>query len=106
MILIVTDSACRCTTPSPAHAGEATPVGADAPEAESPGAHPESLADWPADLIDPMRDAVITADLDQLLARIQDAEARDPAVARGLRRLAEGFQYQKLLDLFSAPTAR
>ena len=62
---------------------------------------PESLAGWPQDLIDPMREAVITADLDQLLARIQEVEARDPRIARGLRRLAEGFQYQKLLDLFS-----
>ena len=48
-----------------------------------------------------MREAVITADLDQLLAKIQEVEARDPRVAQGLRRLAEGFQYQKLLDLFS-----
>jgi hypothetical protein len=62
---------------------------------------PESLADWPQDLIEPMREAVITADLDQLLARIQEVEARDPRIAQGLRRLAEGFQYQKLLDLFS-----
>jgi PAS domain S-box-containing protein len=62
---------------------------------------PESLANWPQDLIDPMREAVITADLDQLLARIQEVEARDPRIAQGLRRLAEGFHYQKLLDLFS-----
>jgi hypothetical protein len=48
-----------------------------------------------------MRNAVVTADLDQLLVRIQAAEARDPGVARGLRRLAEGFQYQALLDLFN-----
>ena len=60
---------------------------------------PESLAGWPQDLIDPMREAVITADLDQLLAKIQEVEARDPRIAQGLRRLAEGFQYQKLLDL-------
>ncbi|MEX2176358.1 MAG: PAS domain S-box protein [Pirellulaceae bacterium] len=60
----------------------------------------ESLALWPRDLIDPMREAVLTADLDQLLANIQAVEARDPRVARGLRRLAEDFQYQKLLDLF------
>ncbi len=62
---------------------------------------PESLAAWPRDLVDPMREAVITADLDELLARIQGVEARDPGIARGLRRLAEGFQYQELLDLFS-----
>ncbi|MHB0961322.1 MAG: PAS domain S-box protein [Pirellulaceae bacterium] len=60
----------------------------------------ESLAGWPLNLIHPMREAVITADLDQLLARIQEVEARDPRVAQALRRLAEGFQYQKLLDLF------
>src|SRR4030095_2679804 len=45
---------------------------------------PESLMGWPQDLIDPMREAVITADLDQLLARIQDIEARDPRIAQGL----------------------
>jgi PAS domain S-box-containing protein len=61
----------------------------------------ESLANWPPDLLQPMRDAVITADLDQLLAKIQEVETRDPGIARGLRRLAESFQYQKLLDLLS-----
>ena len=38
--------------------------------------------------------------LEQLLAKIDEVEARDPRIAEGLRRLAEGFQYQKLLDLF------
>ena len=61
---------------------------------------PESLAGWPQDLIDPMREAVITADLDQLLAKIHEVEAHDPRIAQGLRRLAEQFEYQKLLDLF------
>jgi CheY-like chemotaxis protein len=60
----------------------------------------ESLATWPRDLIDPMREAVITADLDDLLARIDAVRARDPGIAQGLRRLAEGFQYQKLVDRF------
>ena len=66
---------------------------------------PESLMGWSQDLIQPMREAVITADLDQLLAKIQEVEDRDPRVAQGLRRLAEGFQYQKLLDLFSMGAA-
>jgi len=73
-----------------------------APPKEPAELTPESLAGLPQELIDPMREAVVTADLDQLLAKIQDIEARDPRVAEGLRRLAEGFQYQKLLDLFSA----
>ncbi len=59
----------------------------------------ESAAGLPPDLIRAMREAVITADLDQLLAKI--SEVPDPGVAQGLRRLAEAFQYQKLLDLFS-----
>jgi PAS domain S-box-containing protein len=75
-----------------------------ASEEEAAELTPESLAGWPQDLIDPMREAVITADLDQLLAKIKEVETRDPRIAQGLRRLAEGFQYQKLLDLFS--TAR
>ncbi len=73
----------------------------DAAPEEAAELTPESLAGWPPDLVDPMREAVITADLDQLLARIQEVEVRDPRIARGLRRLAEGFQYQKLLDLLS-----
>jgi PAS domain S-box-containing protein len=77
-------------------------------EQPTPAAHeeaaeltPESLAGWPPELICPMREAVIRADLDQLLAKIQEVEARDPRIAQGLRRLAESFQYQKLLDLLS-----
>ena len=62
---------------------------------------PESLSAWPEDLIAPMREAVVTADLDELLARIGDVEGRDPRVAKELRRLAEGFEYQRLIDLFS-----
>jgi len=61
----------------------------------------ECLAGWPHNLIEIMREAVVTADLDLLLAKIQEIEARDPRIAKGLRHLAEGFQYQKLLDLLS-----
>jgi hypothetical protein len=52
-----------------------------------------------------MREAVMTADLDQLLTEIALVEARDPVVARSLRHLAEGFQYQKLLDLLGTGAA-
>ncbi len=61
----------------------------------------DSLAGWPEELLESLRESVVTADLDQLLAKIAEVEARDPRVAAGLRRLAEGFQYQKLLDLLS-----
>jgi hypothetical protein len=43
--------------------------------------------------------------LDQLLVRIGDIESRDPRIAQGLRRLAEAFQYQKLLDLLGEEAA-
>ena len=78
---------------------------AAAPE-EAAELTPESLAGLPRDLIHPMREAVITADLDQLLAKIQEVEARDPRIAQGLRRLAEHFEYQKLLDLFGPGVPR
>jgi signal transduction histidine kinase/CheY-like chemotaxis protein len=66
---------------------------------------PESLACLPQDLIHLMREAVIAADLDLLLAKIQEIEVAAPDVARGLRSLAEHFEYQKLIGLFgpSAP---
>ena len=68
---------------------------------ESADLTPASLASWPQDVIGPMREAVITADLDQLLIQIQEVDARFPSIAQALRRLAEGFQYEKLLDIFS-----
>jgi CheY-like chemotaxis protein len=65
----------------------------------------EALAEWDEGLIEAMREAVITADLDALLAKIQEGGVKDPRGAQGLRRLAEGFQYQKLLDLFTRGAA-
>jgi len=88
-----------------AHVGVEYVYAADtavATEEEPAELTPASLTGWPQDLIDSMREAVMTADLDELLARIQDVEARDPRIAGGLRDLADGFQYQKLLDLFGS----
>jgi len=62
---------------------------------------PESLSVLPQSLIGPMREAVITADLDELLARIAEVETRHPQIALELRRLAEGFENEKLIALFS-----
>jgi CheY-like chemotaxis protein len=63
---------------------------------------PESLTGCSTELLESLRDAVITADLDQLLERIREVEARDPRVARGLRDLAEQFEYEKLLSLLNS----
>ena len=61
---------------------------------------PSSLASLPERLIDRMRESVIGADLDQLLAQIQEVEAFSPETAQRLRSLAEQFKYEKLLGLF------
>ncbi|HUQ68458.1 MAG TPA: ATP-binding protein, partial [Planctomycetaceae bacterium] len=60
-----------------------------------------ALSHWPQERIDSMRDAVMTADLDGLLFKIREVEADEPETADELRRLAEDFQYQRLLDLLS-----
>jgi signal transduction histidine kinase/DNA-binding NarL/FixJ family response regulator len=60
----------------------------------------QSVATLPHDLIHSMREALISADLDQLLEKIKELEVHDSRVAPWLRRLAERFEYTKLLDLF------
>lgn len=62
---------------------------------------PDSLAGCSAEAVCAMRDAIITADLDQLLAKIVELEHLHPHVAKGLRRMAEGFEYEKLLKLLN-----
>ena len=62
---------------------------------------PDSLAACSAESICAMRDAIITADLDQLLIKIAEVEHLHPRVAKGLRRMAEGFEYERLLKLLS-----
>jgi signal transduction histidine kinase/CheY-like chemotaxis protein len=71
----------------------------DVPE-EATDLTPQSLMSLEPDLIHQMREAVLGADLDQLLAKILEVEPLAPEVARGLRSLAERFEYQELLDLF------
>jgi signal transduction histidine kinase/CheY-like chemotaxis protein len=66
---------------------------------------PEFLSCLSHDLIHLMREAVIAADLDQLLAHIEEVEVSAPQIARELRRLAEQFEYQKLLGLFGPTSA-
>jgi signal transduction histidine kinase/CheY-like chemotaxis protein len=83
--------------------GEETPAAAAEEVAELTT---ESVAGLPHELIHLMREAVIGADLDQLLATIQEVEATTPEIAQGLRSMAERFEYQKLLDLFGPDVSR
>jgi CheY-like chemotaxis protein len=80
------------------------PSAATGQEAPSPLTE-EMLEGLPPALIESMREAVLRADLDLLLARIRGVEPYDPAAAAGLRRLAEGFEYEKLLALFGEGAA-
>jgi PAS domain S-box-containing protein len=58
-----------------------------------------SLSVLPMSLTAALHEAVTTADLDQVLAIIEDIEGIDASLARRLHRLAEAFRYQDLLDL-------
>jgi CheY-like chemotaxis protein len=62
----------------------------------------QSLEGWPVANIQAMREAVVAADLDKLLEEISAVETDHPDVAAALSRMAQAFQYQKLLDLFNA----
>jgi PAS domain S-box-containing protein len=58
-----------------------------------------SVGALPISLIAALHEAVTTADLDQVLVIIDDIEGIDSSLAKRLRRLAEAFRYQDLLDL-------
>ncbi len=59
----------------------------------------------PGDLVAGLRDAALIADLDRILELTGLLEARAPAMAQELRRLAEGFAYPGILALLERGTA-
>jgi PAS domain S-box-containing protein len=59
----------------------------------------ERVAAIPEPIMSLLHEATLAADMDRMLELIQQIEQKDAAVARGLRRLAEGFEYQTLLSL-------
>jgi PAS domain S-box-containing protein len=59
----------------------------------------ESLKALPAHLLHEIRTAIIEADLYRALAAIDLMESHDPAIAAGLRNLAQEYEYQTILDL-------
>jgi PAS domain S-box-containing protein len=76
---------------------------AEEPENEKSGAlSPEALAGVSTALVERMCEAVTRADLDGLLSAIQEVESVSPSAARKLKKMAEGFENQKLLDLLGA----
>ncbi len=76
--------------------------GPTAPAKDPVALTPASLAGCHPSLLASLREAVLTADLDLMLARIMEVDRGCGAgVAAELRRLAEGYEYQTLLDLLS-----
>ena len=65
-----------------------------------PGA-PSSLPALPEDLRADLRAAIVSADLEQVLAIARGLEATDPACACFVRDLAERFEYERLLALLA-----
>ncbi|MEI6500131.1 MAG: response regulator [Armatimonadota bacterium] len=59
----------------------------------------EAVTVLPAQLISELHAATVEADRDRLLELIDEAESRDAIVGRGLRSLAQRFDYRTLLGL-------
>jgi CheY-like chemotaxis protein len=55
------------------------------------------LGRWPADLMVSMRAAIANADLEQLLALIDQGRSLDPRGALALQQLAERYEYERLI---------
>ena len=66
------------------------------------GLSKEQVAALPEALVNRLHQAVLSADLDQMLEIIRQIEKQDSVVAGGLRSLAENFEYQKLLGITAA----
>jgi CheY-like chemotaxis protein len=63
----------------------------------------EALTVLPGALVEWLREATLSADLDKIMELLQQAEAYDRDIASELRALASRFAYQRLLELL-APT--
>jgi len=61
---------------------------------------PDPLGKLPPELVDQMRDATVSADLDRLNQLIDEAEQHDVAITQSLRDLAAAFDYEGLGNLF------
>ena len=59
----------------------------------------EKMGALPESLVKQLHDATRSADLDRMLELVQQIEKHDANVAGTMRRYAEGFEYQKLLEM-------
>jgi signal transduction histidine kinase/DNA-binding response OmpR family regulator len=61
---------------------------------------PQSLARLPRELVDQMREATISGDMDQLAELLERVGEHDPQLAEVLRDLADRYEYEELLEMF------
>ena len=71
----------------------------------SPIAKEKLAAAIPAELRDQLRDAILRADLDAMLAVVDNVQARNPEIANELRNRLEYFDYQGVLTLLESEVA-
>ena len=57
----------------------------------------------PPELRTRLEQATVSADLDRILSLLSETEHHHPDIAHALRRRAEAFEYQDLLDLLKPP---
>ena len=77
--------------------GDAHPAGRELTSA--------AVAVLPESTREALRRATRSADLDAMLAVIDGAAARDPAIAATLRKLAEQFAYERIAELLQEPAS-
>jgi len=59
------------------------------------------VAAWPDEILNPLREATLAADLDRMLCVIRRMEKTDGIGAGRLRALAENFDYLTLMDVIT-----
>jgi hypothetical protein len=67
--------------------------------AAEPDGKPADMNLWPLDLLQHIRSATVEADLERLLALIDQGERLGPRAAQALRQLAVQYQYEQLVHL-------
>jgi DNA-binding response OmpR family regulator len=74
----------------------------EAPRAPAPTS--AAVARLPERLRNDLREATLTADLDRMLALLDEAKAHDAKLAASLKELAERFAYKRIMDLLERST--
>jgi hypothetical protein len=61
---------------------------------------PQSVAALPRELVDRMRDATISGDMDEMVGLLEQVGEHDSQLAEALRDFADRYKYDALLEMF------